>query len=172
MRVVTGPDSRQEERLNQMIERYGKDLLRICCVYLRDASMAEDAVQETFLKAYRHMDTFRGESSEKTWLVSIALNVCRDIRRNAWFRYIDRSVDLDQLRIPAAQSSDDGLMLMQEIMRLPRRYMEAVMLYYYADMMLSEVAQMLGISKAAASKRLAKARQMLKKELEGGTACE
>ena len=57
----------------------------MCCVYLRDASMAEDAVQETFLKAYRALDSFKGDSSEKTWLYSIAMNVCRDMRRLAWY---------------------------------------------------------------------------------------
>ena len=47
--------------------------------------MAQDAVQETFFKAYKALDSFRGESTEKTWLYSIAFNVCRDMRRSAWF---------------------------------------------------------------------------------------
>ena len=47
-----------------MVRRYEKDLLRICRIYLRDRTAAEDAVQETFLKAYRNLDSFRGESSE------------------------------------------------------------------------------------------------------------
>lgn len=168
MNVVTGPDN--EERIGRMIEHYGKDLLRLCCVYLKDASLAEDAVQETFLKAYRHLDTFRGESSEKTWLVSIAVNVCRDMRRSAWFRYIDRTVDVDHLRLEA--EAPPGLALMQEIMRLPRREMEAVLLYYYEDMLQSEIARMLNISEAAVSKRLLRARRMLKDVLEGGAAHE
>lgn len=172
MNVVTGPDNHHEERLGQMIERYGKDLLRLCCVYLKDASLAEDAVQETFLKAYRHLDTFRGESGEKTWLVSIAMNVCRDMRRSAWFRYIDRSVDVDHLHLEAKSPELPGFPLMEEIMRLPRREMEAVLLYYYADMLQSEIAQMLNISEAAVSKRLARARRMLKDVLEGGAAHE
>lgn len=172
MNVVTGPDNHHEERLGQMIERYGKDLLRLCCVYLKDASLAEDAVQETFLKAYRHLDTFRGESGEKTWLVSIAVNVCRDMRKSAWFRYIDRSVDVDHLHLEAESPELPGFPLMEEIMRLPRREMEAVLLYYYADMLQSEIARMLNISEAAVSKRLARARRMLKDVLEGGAVHE
>ena len=53
MSIVKGPDKLREEKLYQMIEKYEKELLRMCCVYLRDMSMAEDAVQETFLKAYK-----------------------------------------------------------------------------------------------------------------------
>lgn len=170
MNAVTESDN--EERLNRMMERYGKDLLRLCCMYLRDASLAEDAVQETFLKAYQHLDTFRGACSEKTWLVSIAVNVCRDLRRSAWYRYMDRSVDMDSLRLEANAPEMPGWALMQEIMRLPRREMEAVLLYYYEDMLQSEIAQMLNISEAAVSKRLLRARRMLRHVLEGGSGHE
>lgn len=168
MNVVKDPDNLRSQRLGQMVRQYEKDLLRICCMYLRDVSLAEDAVQETFLRAYRHMGAFRGESSEKTWLISIALNVCRDMRRSAWFRFIDRSIDIGDLQIPAESISVTNLALMQEIMRLPRREMETVLLYYYADIPLREVARMLRISEPAASKRLKKARHVLKNALEGG----
>lgn len=63
----------KDERLYQMMEQYGDGILRMCALYLGDSALA----QETFLKAYRSMDTFRGESSEKTWLTRIAINLCR-----------------------------------------------------------------------------------------------
>ena len=72
MTPVQGPD--REERLNQMVLTYEKDLLRLCCAYLKDIDLARDAVQETFLKAYRRMDQFNGKASEKTWLMRIAIN--------------------------------------------------------------------------------------------------
>lgn len=50
----------REERLEEMMARYGDALIRMCCLYLRDASLAEDAAQDTFVKAWRHMDRFRG----------------------------------------------------------------------------------------------------------------
>lgn len=172
MNAITGPDSVRSQRLGQMIRHYEKDLLRICCMYLRDVSLAEDAVQEAFIKAYKHMDSFRGESSEKTWLFSIAVNVCRDMRRNAWFRFVDRSVDVDALQIPVGEVDVTRLALAQEIMRLPRREMEAVLLYYYADIPIREIARTLHISEPAVSKRLTKARHMLKDALKGGAADE
>ncbi len=79
MSVVTGPDNQREEKISSLVRLYEKDLLRTCCVYLRDRDMAQDAVQETFLKAYKALDSFRSESTEKTWLYSIAFNVCRII---------------------------------------------------------------------------------------------
>ena len=92
MGMIQAPDQSRIDQLDLMVQRYEKDLLRLCCMYLRDWNAAEDIVQDTFLKAYKHLDSFRGDSSEKTWLIRIALNGCRDYRRSAWFRYIDSRV--------------------------------------------------------------------------------
>ena len=68
MGMIQAPNQTPADRLDQMVQRYEKDLLRLCCIYLKDRTAAEDVVQETFLKAFRNMGSFRGESSEKTWL--------------------------------------------------------------------------------------------------------
>ena len=68
----TQPDSRPE--IGRLMEQYGSSLLRMSALYLKDADLAQDAVQETFIKAYRHFSEYRGESSEKTWLTSICMN--------------------------------------------------------------------------------------------------
>lgn len=167
MSVVKGPDKAKEERLCGLMERYEKQLLRLCCVYLRDASAAEDAVQESFFRAYRAMDGFRGESSEKTWLYSIAMNVCRDMRRATWYRYVDRRIDFDRLPQAVEPVSDVSIALMTEVMRLPHKYMEAVWLYYYEDLNLSEVGALLGITPAAVGYRLDRARKLLRRALKG-----
>ena len=166
MSVVTGPDNR-EEKISSLIRLYEKELLRTCCVYLRDWDMAQDAVQETFIKAYRALDSFRGESREKTWLYSIALNVCRDMRRSAWFRFVDRRVTLDRLPDPVEPASETGIALMQEIMRLPRKQMEVVWLYYYEDMNMKDIGDMLGVAATTVGYRLEKARALLRRRLEG-----
>ena len=94
MGMIQAPNQTPADRLDRMVQQYEKDLLRICCIYLRNRTAAEDVVQETFLKAFKNMDTFRGESSEKTWLIRIAINCCRDYRRSAWYRYIDFRVSI------------------------------------------------------------------------------
>ena len=79
-----------EETLTRMVGEWQLPLLRTCCAVLGSEDLAKDAVQETFLKAYRGLPSFRGECSEKTWLMRIAVNVCRDMLRSSWFRTIDR----------------------------------------------------------------------------------
>lgn len=152
--------------LERLVQLYQRPLLRICSVILRDAALAEDAVQETFLRAYRGLAAFRGEAGEKTWLTSIALNVCRDMRRSAWWRRTERRVTPEDLPLPAPAQDESALALGQAIARLPGKYRDAVLLYYYHDMSLAEAAQVLHTSPATVSKRLTRAREMLKKELE------
>ena len=160
--------SEREARLSELMLRYEKDVLRLCCAILRDASLAEDAVQETFIKAYRSLDRFRGESEEKTWLIRIAINACRDMRRSAWFRFMDRRVSLEALPEPVAQPLPENELLALAVMRLPRRELEAVLLRYDQGMQVREIAQALGVSPSAVSQRLKRAHAQLRQELEGG----
>lgn len=157
----------RKQRLAELVRLYQSDLLRLCCVCLQDASQAEDAVQETFIKAYRGLKHFRGESSEKTWLIRIAVNTCRDMRRSAWFRHMNRRVTPDMLpdAIEAYTPADEDLVV--AIMNLPPRLREAVVLHYDQQMSVKEIAALCGVSSPAVSNRLARARKMLRIALEG-----
>ena len=172
MDFVKGPGNHPEARISRMVKTYEKDLLRLCCMYLKDAVMAEDAVQETFLKAYKSLHAFRGESSEKTWLMRIAINVCKDMQRTAWFRNLGKMVSIENVQIPAEQEMSISSELVSEIMKLPSKYKEVVLLYYYEGMNQSEVAQILSVSITTVHRRLEKARELLKKQLEGGNVLE
>ncbi len=66
------------------LERYGDLLYNFALNRLRQHDLAEDAVQDTLVSAYRNRDTFRGESSEKTWLVAILKRKIYDCMRNKW----------------------------------------------------------------------------------------
>lgn len=153
------------QTLTRLVEEHQGALLRLCCMALRDAAAAEDAVQETFLKACRSLSGFRQEASENTWLTAIALNVCRDMRKSAWWRHTARSLPLDGLSLAAPRQDESAIGLGQAIARLPDRYRDAVLLYYDQNMTLTEAAQVLGTSPATLSKRLTRAREMLRKEL-------
>ena len=166
MTPVQGPD--REERLNHMVLTYEKDLLRLCCAYLRDVELARDAVQETVLKAYRRMDKFEGKASEKTWLMRIALNTCKDMLRGGWFRHMDRNAVLEDLPLPVAPPSVEHIALMNAIMALPRKQMEVILLHCDQGMNIRETAQALGITPPAVINRLKKARSALRIAREGG----
>ena len=166
MTPVQGPD--REEKLNHMVLTYEKDLLRLCCAYLRDIDLARDAVQETFLKAYRRMDKFEGKSSEKTWLMRIAINTCKDMLRGGWFRHVDHTAQVENLPLPVAPPSAEHIALMSAIMALPPRQKEVILLHCDQGLNIRETARALGISPPAVINRLNKARTALRDALEGG----
>ena len=167
MEVVKDPGNNRDQVLVQMVNQYQGLLLRMCYIYLRDMELAKDATQDTFLKAYRSLDSFRGECSEKTWLIQIAMNTCRDMQRSAWFRHNDRRItpeDLPQaLRLP---DDDDDLDVMCDVMKLPPKLKEVVMLYYWQNMNVNEIAHALGITHSTVSTRLKRAREKLYDVLE------
>ena len=151
--------------LEHMMAAYGERLLRLCALQLRDAHLAEDAVQETFLKAYRHMSGFRGESSELTWLTSIAIHVCRDMQRGAWFRHIDRRVDTAELPEPSAAETYPDRTVIAEVQALPPRYREVIALRYYQGLTLRETGAALRLSQTAVKARLNRANAVLRDRL-------
>ena len=75
MEATTSSELIREQTLVQMVNEHQRALLNLCYMYLHDAALAEDAVQETFLKAYRSLERFRGDCGQKTWLMRIAINV-------------------------------------------------------------------------------------------------
>ena len=166
MQTVTSSDMLREQTLVRLVNDYQAVLLKVCYMHLKDEEQARDAVQETFIKAYRALAQFRGESSEKTWLVRIAINVCRDMQRTGWFRHVDRRITPEELPEAALQPDAEDVELTIAIMALPVKYREVVLLYYYQNMGVAEVARALGIAQSSVSNRLKRAREKLRADLE------
>ena len=162
------PGGAREAELSRMMNAYGAQLVGICTMLLSDAHLAQDAVQETFIRAYDKMDTLRGERkhSERAWLTRIAVNICRDHQRSRWFRFVDRRVTLDMLPDVIAPDNERDQSILLAVQSLPGKYREVVLLHYYQDMDASEIAKALGVSLSSVYRRLEKARQLLKTTLE------
>ena len=158
-------DHTQDEAFERLMDQYGTSLLRMCALYLRDVQLAEDAVQETFLKTWRGLNTFRGDCSELSWLTRIAINVCRDMLRTSWFRHIDRRTDIAYLPECAQTDAYPDSTVLAEVIRLPHRQREVVLLRYYQGMTLQETADALHIGLSTVKQRQHKANQILRKRL-------
>lgn len=167
MDAVTAAESR-EKRLERLVRTHQGMLLRLCCVCLKDTELARDATQETFLKAYRKMDGFRGNSSEKTWLCRIAINTCRSMQRRAWYRHEDRRVIPEELPLAGNESCTvEDLDVLQAVMALPEKLREVVLLHYWQEMPVGEIARVLGLAHASVSGRLKRAQERLHSLLDG-----
>ena len=152
--------------LDGAISRWEKTMLRLCYAYLCDTALAEDAVQETFFKAWKNYDRFRGDAEEKTWLTRIAINTCKDLTKSAWTRHTDRSVTPDDLLEGAASFDAQDDTVTRAVLALPRELKEVTLLHWYQGLTLEEMGKALRLPRSTINYRLKKAKEILKQELE------
>ena len=151
-----------EDALRRWIDLYQTQMLRMSYILLGDLHLAEDAVQETFLKAYQARRKLRDPNSEKAWLMTIAANICRGYHRTWWGKHVDRRVPLEQTPVGQSLFPEEESILHLEVERLPYRQREVVLLYYYQGMNMYEIAKALHISQSTVSDNLDKAQRQLK----------
>lgn len=158
--------------VNQSLERlmsdYGDAIFRMCFLYLKDYQLAEDAVQETFIKAMSGYEKFEHRAAEKTWLTRIAINCCKNILRTHWFRVLKNPVaEPEELR--NSDGFDEKIAeksgVVDAVMKLERNDREIILLYYYQELSVREIASVIKISENAVNQRLYRARKRLKKLL-------
>ncbi len=166
MREIAVPNQNAPD-MKQLIDSYGNSLLRMCYLYLHDMQLAEDAVQETYIKVYKNWNTFRGEASEKTWITKIAMNVCNSMRRTQWYRnmFFSYDVPFKEGIYDEEHFCDDTVI--NAIYQLKPKYREIILLFYYQEMKVKEIADFKGISESAVTVRLTRAREQLKQPLKG-----
>lgn len=160
----------REQVLERWVRTYAGLILKTSFIYLADHDLAQDAMQDTFIKAWKYLAGTKDAliQNEKAWLLRIAINTCKDYRKTRWFRHTDFRVSLDDLPPECTAARQDDRELVIEIGNLPDKYKQLVLLYYYSNLTLDATAEILGIPKSTASKRLKKAEEMLRRSLTGG----
>jgi RNA polymerase sigma-70 factor (ECF subfamily) len=158
------PDNTRE--LERMMDEYGARLLRLCFLRLQDVHLAEDALQDTFVKAWQAYPAFRHDSSEITWLTAIAINCCRSIKRKAWHRLVDLKTPLSMLPEASVPFEPYDDTVTRAVMALPGRDQEVILLHYYQGLPVKDIAQILSVPLSTVTSRLIRARKKLKKSLE------
>ena len=156
-----------EVQLEAWLTEYGDAVLRTCYLYLADRALAEDALQDTFIKVWRGMDGRRNESSAKTWILRIAINTCKDYKRTAWLKHVDRSRAVEDLPPPAGDTTEESRALFLDVMRLPAKYKQVILLYHFHNLTMAEAAEILHISRSTVQNRLRKAYSLLRCTPEG-----
>ncbi len=167
MSYITVPNINPIPDMKSLVAEYGDSLLRICFLYLKDPHLAEDAVQDTFIKVHKSYSKFKGNSEEKTWIMRIAINVCKNYLRSSWWKRIDETAVLESIPSSNGDNTMQDEVLLVEIMKLSPKYKEVVLLFYYQDMKISEIAEVLSIPENTVSVRLKRAREKLKINLKG-----
>lgn len=146
------------EQLTELFRQYGDDVFRLAYSYLGVRADAEDVCQSVFLRLAEGRTALL-PGREKSWLLTCAANLCRSQLRSFWRRNIG---ELDE-SLPFPDGPDRALW--DAVMALPPKYRAVVHLYYWEGYDQGEIGEILHISRTAVQTRMARARAMLKKEL-------
>jgi RNA polymerase sigma-70 factor (ECF subfamily) len=135
---------------------------RLAYGMLQDRNEAEDVVQEAALKAWRKLNNLRGGSSFRPWFLGIVANQCRTVRRGKWWTVLRVGSDVakDAPGAEAAVMRDADLR--RAVLNLPAKERSALLLHYYLDLSIEEVANAQGISLAGAKSRVHRALKKLR----------
>ena len=152
-------------RLENMVSKYENTLFRTALAILGDRAGAEDAVQDTFLRYLEKRPNFAGEDHEKAWLLRVTANRASDLFRSPW----RRRVPLEAVWEEAAPPQDGPGETVAAVLALPAKLRIVVHLFYYEELSVAQIAELLNMREGAVKTRLSRARALLRRNmLEGG----
>ena len=171
------------EDFEAIVRQHQRQVYRVLFLLTRNPDAADTLTQETFLRAYQHRASFRGECATQTWLLRIAANLANDHARSRrvsfWKRLIgfsDHGSDEGEITFPDLQASPERVLLAQKelqavwkaALELPDRQRAIFLLRFAEDMALSEIAGVLGLRvgsvKTHLFRAIASVRQRLKEQ--------
>lgn len=180
--LVEGLRAGEQEAYETLLARYQQPVFNLVYRLLEDSAEASDVVQEVFLKVFRHIGSFRSQSSLKTWIYRIAVNEAHNHRR--WFsRHSKHEVGLDQEEGDSGRSyrnvlPDPGLspyehalgaetrtLIEEALSKINTVFREAVVLRDIEDLSYEEIAEILNVSLGTVKSRILRGREALRRQL-------
>ena len=164
-----------QSAFEELLLKYQDRIYNLCRHMLSNTHEAEDAAQDTFLKAYQKLTDFKPEASLYTWLYRIAVNTCLDYKKRPFFESLFKKTEGDEFSDETAsdwpspeklyESKQIGLALHNSIRKLPSKLRTAIVLKEIEGLSYEEIADILEISIGTVKSRISRARDELKKSL-------
>jgi RNA polymerase sigma-70 factor (ECF subfamily) len=168
------------DSFNQLIRRWERPIYALAYRTIGREDDARDVCQETFLRAYRALQGFKGQAKFSSWLYRIALNLCRDwMRKQRRTPVVALPEDVDVSELAAAQGpveTIEALVARRELSRavakvmatLPEEQRTAIILKEYHGLTFQEIADLQGCPLSTVKTRLYQGLSVLRRQLEGG----
>lgn len=178
----TDPEAVMDSVINieELIDLYGGDVLKLCMMYLGDRSRADDAYQDTFVKVYSNLTTLSNVSSKKAWIMRVAVNVCKDSLKSYWWQKVMKGGNIDgtnnynppvspdtvdKLVEVKLQSNERKKVIFECVNKLPRNFRDVVIMYYFQERDTKQIALALDIPEGTVRSRLHRSRKLLHNSL-------
>jgi RNA polymerase sigma factor (sigma-70 family) len=159
------------ETLERIMNEYGSEIKRLVYSYIKNSSDADDITQEVFVQVYRKLNTFQGNSTLRSWVYAIAINKCKDYLRSWKVRNIKLKGKLEQFVKSADRPNTpeqhiigkiEEKQLLNQVLSLPIKYREVIILFYFEEFSVNEIADSLSINQNTVRTRLNRGRGKLK----------
>ena len=167
--LIKGLKKGREEAYYELLNTYGSGLFRTCFLMTKDEKLAEDIVQETFIRVFKYIKGFKGDSSLYTWIYRISQNVLKDKVKLAVVEvpYEDYHMDPDNPENLIVNKLDREL-LRRELDNLSFIYKQVLILFYFEDKSIKQISDILEEKEGTIKSKLSRARSLLKVALEKG----
>lgn len=160
--------SEKDYVLEKIMIEYGNELVRLAFSYVRDPEIAKDLVQNTFIKCYKNLESFRYDAQIKTWLYRITINECKDYLKSWNYRMVQVKSFINETARSVLPSVEKFVIdqynneqMKETISSLPKKYREVVYLYYHNSLNTDEISKVLNIPVNTVKTRLRRAKQRL-----------
>lgn len=162
--------------MEQFVKTYGEYIYHLAYFYVKDLQRAEEIAQDVFYQFAKKKEQFRGEASVKTYLTRMAINrsydELRKMKRQELLQSVLPFMKAEKSAEQEVVKKESSSTVKEAVFTLPVHYREVIILYYYEDFSVLEIAELLKVSVNTVRTRLRRARENLKIELgellEGG----
>ncbi len=148
------------DEFNEKYYLYKETIYGIAYTYMKNVNDSDDIVQDVFMKYLNSNEKFKTLDNEKFWLIRVTINTCKSYLKKSW----KQRVELDESKIDIVSKKEENSYLFDIVYSLPHKYKEIIVLKYYEDFSINEIAKILNISISAVKKRLERARNMIKEK--------
>ena len=154
----------QKENLNieEIVQKYSDMVYRLAVSRTRNKEDAEDVFQEVFLKLSKSKPNFESEEHIKFWLIRVTINSSINLLKSSWMNKIT------DLKENIKFENEEKHEIYYEVLKLPQKERTIIHLFYYESLKISEIAKMMKISESGVKSRLCRAREKLRKTIQGG----
>lgn len=149
----------------RLLEVYSDMVYTLAYSRTRNRHDAEDITQEVFLKYIKSGKRFSDEEHRKAWLLKVTVNSAKTFVGQAWFRH---RADIEEAENAAESDSDSASPLLDAVSELPEKYRTAVHLFYYENLSVEQISEIMNSKPNTVKSYLHRARAMLKEILKEG----
>ena len=155
-----GSERMTKDEMEKIYDKYKNSVYRLAFAYCKNIADAEDIMQEVFITRFSCNIGFEDEAKEKSWLLKVTSNKCRDLFRSMRYKISKSAVPLEEAGLVYETPEESSVY--HAVMSLPPKYRLVIHLYYYEDYSVKEICEINGKNESAVQTQLYRARNKLK----------